>query len=257
MNSLFPIFYSLLILLFPYIGKCRYSRQSLSSIAISLGLLGTFICIIYGLINFNTEQIGFSVTLLLESLKLAILATLTGLFTSLLLRLFPSLYGIKKEKLIESDPIAEKILNTLAEISQNTSIRDINISTTTGISSDSNILQELQKLHTQNDHLLNSRLEQIQQLIQEMNNNLISSLNKQETVAPDFSKILNEQMGQLTVLVKNNEEQLKQQINQMEEKHLQEVRELENFTRTMMSIIKKLNQDHNTLYKTPDTASEQ
>ena len=42
MNTLFPIIYSLIIFLFPFVGKFHYNRQTLNSIVISLGLLGTF-----------------------------------------------------------------------------------------------------------------------------------------------------------------------------------------------------------------------
>ena len=53
MNTLFPIIYSLIIFLFPFVGKFHYNRQTLNSIVISLGLLGTFIGIIYSLLVFD------------------------------------------------------------------------------------------------------------------------------------------------------------------------------------------------------------
>lgn len=245
MNYLFPIIYSILILLFPYWGKLRHNQQTLNTIVISLGLLGTFVCIIYGLLNFNTNQLNHSIPILLEGLKTAILTTLTGLFTSILLKLCPSIYGIKKEKLSEQDPLAKEILNILCEIRRN-----MNLSSPTPAQQPTDHNPEMQEL-------LHQHLQQVLSTLQEMNANINALLNKPDAYNMDISKILKEQIGQITFLVKNNEEQLKQQIDQIEEKRQKEIKELENFTKTMMSIIKKLNQDHNALYKSSDTTSLQ
>ncbi|EHP48907.1 hypothetical protein HMPREF9449_01052, partial [Odoribacter laneus YIT 12061] len=122
MNTLFPIIYSLIIFLFPFVGKFHYNRQTLNSIVISLGLLGTFIGIIYSLLHFDPENISISLPQLLAGLKITILTIISSIITSLLLKLFPVFYGIRKEKntIIENLPETMKeILHQLIAIKEN------------------------------------------------------------------------------------------------------------------------------------------
>ena len=122
MNTLFPIIYSLVIFLFPFVGKFHYNRQTLNSIVISLGLLGTFIGIIYSLLHFDPENISISLPQLLAGLKITILTIISSIITSLLLKLFPVFYGIRKEKntIIENLPETMKeILHQLIAIKEN------------------------------------------------------------------------------------------------------------------------------------------
>lgn len=108
MNDYISIISSLIIFIFPYIGRKWFNIQSLSSIAIGLGLLGTFSGIMYGLWIFNVEQIDFSIPILIESIKTALLTSIAGMFSSLLLKISPSFYGIKEK--VKQEEITDKQL---------------------------------------------------------------------------------------------------------------------------------------------------
>ncbi len=116
MNDYISIISSLIIFIFPYIGRKWFNIQSLSSIAIGLGLLGTFSGIMYGLWIFNVEQIDFSIPILIESIKTALLTSIAGMFSSLLLKISPSFYGIKEK--VKQEEITDKqlLLNLLTSI---------------------------------------------------------------------------------------------------------------------------------------------
>ena len=57
MNIYITIISSLFIFLFPYIGKFWFSRTTLASTVVSLGILGTFAGIFIGLLDFDVTQI--------------------------------------------------------------------------------------------------------------------------------------------------------------------------------------------------------
>lgn len=126
MNTWFPYIASLIILIFPYMGKFRYSLNVLQAVTISLGILGTFISITYSLIHFDPAHITENLPTLLIGLKTAVITVTAGISISLLLYLFPGLYGIRKEKrpirLISGEtttPIMQEILNQLINLNKN------------------------------------------------------------------------------------------------------------------------------------------
>ena len=119
MNDYISIISSLIIFIFPYIGRKWFNIQSLSSIAIGLGLLGTFSGIMYGLWIFNVEQIDFSIPILIESIKTALLTSIAGMFSSLLLKISPSFYGIK-EKVKQEEITDKQLFELLTSIEKNT-----------------------------------------------------------------------------------------------------------------------------------------
>lgn len=120
MNNTLSIVCSIVIFLFPYLGRKRFNRQLLSSTVISLGLLGTFAGIMYGLWEFGVERIDQSIPRLLEGLKTAFLTSIAGMTASLILRLCPSVYGIPKTPAAEKETAENRLLQLLAEISRNT-----------------------------------------------------------------------------------------------------------------------------------------
>ena len=79
MNDYISIISSLIIFLFPYLGRKWFNPQLLSSTVVSLGLLGTFGGIMYGLWVFSVEQIDSSIPQLLEGLKTAFLTSIAGM----------------------------------------------------------------------------------------------------------------------------------------------------------------------------------
>lgn len=249
MNTLIMIVISLFIFLFPYFGRRKYSQASLSSISISLGLFGTFIGIIYGLLQLDADALETSVPQLLEGLKIAFLCTLIGLCTSLVLKLFPSFYGIKAEPETGNDPATRQLFDLLSEIKENTARQFLspekhNPSQEESEAGLQSLEQEIRNVNSQLQHILRS--------MQDSHKTLASLLEKAGITGPDYEKLLTVQLEKISGLVKSNEDHLTQQIHHIEEKRQQEIEQLENFTKTLLSIVKKLSQDHQALHKNSD-----
>ncbi len=275
MNTLLPVICSLIIFLFPFAGKFRYNRQTLNSIVISLGLLGTFAGITYTLLGFDQENIGSSLPQLLTGLKTTILTIISGVVSSLVLKLFPGFYGIRREK----ETLPETLLNTQKEIlSLLIAIKD-NIHKagvvqapdgtvqTTELFQDKalydlarNTSQIMQKQSqylsiTQDENRrLYEQLQQLLQATQTTNDNLATLVEKGITYT---NHKITAQVDELSELVKSNGEQVAVQIRQMDEKRAQETQELTRFISTLQSILKKLNQSHQALYKSTETNENQ
>lgn len=84
-------FYSLSVVIFPkQLSKITnyYLIESIPSMFITLGLLGTFLGITYGLINFNTDPdyIKDSIKELLDGLKTAFYTSIFGIISSLIFK---------------------------------------------------------------------------------------------------------------------------------------------------------------------------
>ena len=69
-NKLLTIIFCLIVVIFPYLNREK-SKESLSNASTTLGILGTFIGILIGLIGFDTSNISTSVPELLGGLKTA------------------------------------------------------------------------------------------------------------------------------------------------------------------------------------------
>ena len=378
MNTLFPIICSLVIFLFPFAGKFRYSRQALNSIVISLGLLGTFAGITYSLLHFDPENITSSLPLLLTGLKTSILTIISGVVTSLLLKLSPGFYGIRREKETSPENLPETLKEMLkqliaikdnihkagvvtnpdgsvqaTELFQDKALYDLARNTSQIMQKQSQYLSITQE----ENRRLYEQLQQLLQASQHTNENLETLLEKgirqeesradSEPATPVMKEILSQliaikdnihkagvvtnpdgsvqatelfqdkalydlarntsqimqkqsqylsitqeenkrlydqletlllatqatnknletliekgvmrsnrkitaQVDELSQLVKNTGDQVTVQIKQMNEKRAKEAKELIQFAQTMQSIIKKLNQSHNALYKGPE-----
>lgn len=255
MNNLILIVFSLVIFLFPFAGKYRYSRQSMSNAVISLGLLGTFIGITYGLLRFNPENITASIPELLNGMKTAIFTIITGVFTSLLIKLVPAFYGIRPQEPETLAPVIGQILTQLTGIKDQLGASPV----TTSASHPENgplandkiwqgLLQKQSSLVTitqEANQNLQQQLQELTLLVQNTNKNLESYL----TQSPVSNSSFIQQFGQLSDLVKNTGLHVQQRIDEIDLKRQEQIEELEKFTHTLMDIIKKLNQNHNTLYK--------
>ena len=378
MNDLFPIICSLIIFLFPFIGRFWYNRQTLHSVVISLGLLGTFAGITYSLLHFDVTNISAALPQLLTGLKTTILTIISGVVTSLLLKLFPGFYGIRREKedLPNDIPATMKeILHQLIAIKENIHkagpvLNPDGTVQATELFQDKalydlarNTSQIMQKqaqylsITQEENRRLYEQLQQLLQSSQTTNENLEILLDKgiryaenkvnDESPTPVMKEILNQliaikenihkagpvlnpdgtvqatelfqdkalydlarntsqimqkqaqylsitqeenrrlyerletlllateatnknletllekginrgnkkitaQVDELSQLVKNTGEQVTVQIKQMNEKRERDTKELILFTQTLQNIIKKLNQSHNALYKSPE-----
>ena len=88
--------------------------------------LGTFGGIMYGLWIFNVEQIDLSIPQLLEGLKTAFLTSIAGMLASLLLKLTPAIYGMKKEEEHQEEFTDKQLFELLENIEKNTKSTDAN-----------------------------------------------------------------------------------------------------------------------------------
>lgn len=307
MNDYISIISSLIIFLFPYLGRKWFNTHVLSSTVVSMGLLGTFGGIMYGLWVFNVDQLGNSIPQLLEGLKTAFLTSIAGMLSSLLLRLAPAFYGIKQEKENKEEITDKQLYELLENIEENTKsgssqefIQEIkqsnerlensfqllndNLLKVTSRELDLNseaLSNTLQKVISQLDNKVSEQINQTilkihdiqeQQLqymmhsqeftqtmqeqlrdallkLQDTNKNIEIFLGKSNNVNMKQSHTFMEQVTSFGEFIKGSEQQMSSQLNRMEEKYERELTEMEKFTKTLMTIIKKLSQDHDTLYK--------
>lgn len=245
MSDYISIISSLIIFLFPYIGRKWLETQRLSSIVISMGILCTFGYIMYGLWTFNIERIDFSIPQLLECLKTALLTTIIGLLSSLLLKIVPSVYGIKAK--INEEEITEKqLFEVLTNIEKNTKVSpSVTSYLNNNISEQINTtLLKICSQHEQLDKTLSK--------LHETSKNIELSLGKSNNLNINQDHSFMEQMTSFGEFIKGSEQKMNLQLSRMDEKYEQKILEFEKFTKTLTAIIKKLSQDHDTLYRKVD-----
>lgn len=260
MNNMLSIICSIIIFIFPYIGRRWFNRQTLSSTVISLGLLGTFSGIMYGLWIFGVDTVNESIPQLLEGLKIAFLTSITGMVSSLLLKLCPAFYGIKKEEQAEEDFFNQQLINVLTEIKTNTgtsaSIAPEPFHSNDKITEQINnsVTQIYSILENQQQSML--RTQQINEQLQRVLENLVVTqkntelfLTKTTSLNYRQNEAFHSQLSNLGDFVKTTEEHFENQIGQMEERYKRELSQIEKTTQTLLLIIKKLTQDHEALCK--------
>lgn len=267
MNNTVSVISSLIIFLFPYLGKHWFNRNILASTVITLGLLGTFAGIFWGLLDFNVNAIESSLPQLLEGLKTAFLTSIAGMISSLILKLSPVLYGIRveKEDASQEDKETQRLFELLAGIEKNTAERipaqtsnpsslkeEALHSTLENINTSVKALQQSQEQNTKQTILVLKELQQLLEGLNKTSGQLGTYLNKSVTMSVSQQEHITTQMNHLGDLVKTTGSQFEQHLVQMEEKFTHELTAMEQFTKTLMSIIKKLSQDHLALSKTQE-----
>jgi hypothetical protein len=112
-------------LLLSIIGKGKIFTSYTSGILTSLGILGTFIGIVIGLLEFNPKHIDESIELLLNGLKTAFITSLVGMFAAIFYKILESTPLFKINRIIStSKSVSSKdILNAMLE--QNSSFEDL------------------------------------------------------------------------------------------------------------------------------------
>lgn len=263
MNNTVSVISSLIIFLYPYVGKHWFNRHLLASTVVSFGLLGTFGGIFWGLLEFNVNSIEESLPQLLEGLKTAFLTSIAGMGSSLLLKLTPAFYAIRKEKETPDQEQEETklLFSLLSSIEKNTA----NIHTSEKAESSSqphleglqdtleninSTLHTLQQTQEDSAGKMTAVLKELQTLLEGLNQTsgqLGTYLNKSVSMSVNQQERIATQMNNLGDLVKNTGTQFEQQMVQMEEKFTRELTAMEQFTKTLLSIIKKLSQDHTAL----------
>ena len=212
MNDYISIICSLVIFLFPYLVRKRVNVQLLSTTVVSLGLLGTFGGIMYGLWIFKVDQIDASIPQLLEGLKTAFLTSIAGMLSSLLLRLAPGFYGIKKEVENKEEITDKQLFEVLEHIEKNTQL-----------ATSRELIQEIKQSNEQlgnNFQTLNANLEKMTS--REINFNTEALSNSLQTVISRLNDNVSEQINR-TIL----------KIHDIQEQQLQYMMRSQEFTQTM------------------------
>jgi hypothetical protein len=122
--------------------KGSFSRTA-PSILTSIGVLGTFLGIFLGLLDFDVARIDTSVPLLLEGLKVAFVTSIMGMFFAIIFKVFVSLSPKKQQ----SDDIgASDIHNVLVEMRDSEGAALEQIRKAISDESDSSLVTQLQKM---------------------------------------------------------------------------------------------------------------
>ena len=213
--------------------KFRHQQvNAIASIVTVIGVLGTFVGIAWGLLNFDTKDIENSVPKLLEGLKAAFFTSIAGIAGAIYLKWSNLNNQRRHSESTETysgatvDDLADLLRNIL-EVEQKEgketreSLQSIEKSLTG--EGDSTVLTQLQKLRTtfsdKQDDLVRAFNEFAEQMAENNTQALIEAL---EEVMRDFNTKINEQFG-------DNFRQLNEavgRINDWQEQYRQQMNEL-------------------------------
>ncbi len=162
------------------------------SIIVSIGVLGTFVGIFIGLLDFNTSNIEQSVPTLLDGLKLAFGTSILGMFISIVLS------GIQKSSGIEMDSELDALSNIDKKLSV---LNDINASNTDIVEQIKNFRIEIKDEQAKTLRLIEDNFvktnESLEKAIETLSKGATSEIIEAlENVISDFNKNLTEQFGE-------------------------------------------------------------
>ncbi|MEX2410378.1 MAG: MotA/TolQ/ExbB proton channel family protein, partial [Candidatus Paceibacterota bacterium] len=190
--TLFIVVWVTLTIYIPYKFRER-GIQEMQTIATTFGILGTFIGIIVGLVNFDTSDIQNAVPLLLDGLKFSFITSIFGMMTSLFIGLFPHKFGHgieNAEGSVEDKDKSEPEL--LAELLSEMKTLNGNISG----ESDTTLITQIQKMRTnivdkQDD--LNKAFDKFAESM--VNSNIDALAEAIEKVMGDFNTTVNDKLS--------------------------------------------------------------
>ena len=221
-SKLSSVTYILLIIIFliPFMLRALKKFLSISwseiqTIVISLGVLGTFIGIVIGLLNFDSNNIQKSIPLLLSGLKTSFFTSIFSMSYGLLIKLYAS------KKANDSDTIKEenyviKMITILSDISDNqkeqTSIFNSQlqkIENALNGDGETTLITQIQKLRTSFTDKFQELSDDFKNFEQRMaENNYHALVIALKDVINDFNAKINEQFG-------DNFKQLNQAVGKM------------------------------------------
>lgn len=156
--------------------------------ASALGVLGTFVGIFIGLLDFDVADIQSSIPPLLEGLKTAFVTSIVGMVCALLVKLF---YRERKEV---APLVVEDAKNTmyLSEILRSTD--DLREMLVEQLACVAGVLNEINKTQENCTQLLDGRIQEFGKIVAEQSSKeLIGAIQK---VMEDFNAKINDQLGQ-------------------------------------------------------------
>lgn len=229
-----------------------YIFESIPGVFVTLGLLGTFLGITYGLIHFNVdaEYIKTSITELLEGLKNAFFTSISGIILSLIFGKFVK-YQINNGKITER--YEDEELQLFRSI--NTSLKEINESgdkrteiLANAISKKVSVLEEkFEKLYVKFDQVFENLAEQNAGAIQEALKEVIEDFNDvfRDFIGELVDKNFNKLTESIDALVKwqqqykSDIESIRDAYAQMVEKHSEFVKITGNWVNNLDEIAGK------------------
>jgi len=200
-----------------------------SSVVVNLGMLGTFVGIVAGLIDFDTGNIDKSIPPLLDGLKTAFITSIEGMIAFIILKFAYNIRRTKDDK-VKGDTEAEKMIGLLEKIADNgdkntalleemkksisgdgettliTQIQKLRTTTTDNLQELNKSFKEFADKQTENN--TNALTEAINNLTHEFNKNLTEQFG-------DNFKQLNEAVGKLLVWQENYKEYIETTTKQL------------------------------------------
>ncbi|MCY4514390.1 MAG: hypothetical protein OXC69_04545 [Candidatus Tectomicrobia bacterium] len=179
----------------------RFDRVA-PTLLTTLGVLGTFTGIYFGLLDFDVSNIDDSVPQLLGGLKIAFVTSICGMIAMILLRSFQAI--LPQPVSGESEVTPDVIHGTLEAIKEgvrNASEREQealeNLRRAVSADSDSSLLTQMQKLRTDFKDGQNELIGEFRQFAETMTeNNSKALMEALEQVIRDFNTQLSEQFGE-------------------------------------------------------------
>lgn len=107
-NAVFTIFMAVLALI-DFTSYRSKSHKDFKSVIMSVGILGTFFGIFWGLQDFDTRNIQNSVPYLLDGLKIAFFTSIVGMGLAILLSVLQKLYPTKTQEQQESEYVLNQM----------------------------------------------------------------------------------------------------------------------------------------------------
>ena len=195
----FAIIWSIFILISPVLFKKGHTNSSLQSTAVSLGILGTFLGIFWGMYHFKVDSIETSIPVLLGGLRIAFLTPIVGMFTALLIKHKPEVYGIIESEEDKSEE--EQLVLVRQELGL--------IAKSLSGDEETTLITQIQKMRVgmldKQDELNKSFKEFADKMVSDNTQSLVDALTK---VMKDFNVLITEQFG-------DNFKQLNQSVEKM------------------------------------------
>ncbi|MED5640912.1 type II Zorya anti-phage system protein ZorA2 [Enterobacter bugandensis] len=224
----------------------------------ALGILGTFIGIIIGLLNFNTESIDTSIPVLLGGLKTAFITSIVGMFFAILFNGLDAFFFANKRRLLEVNIPASVTPEHIHQELQEQNKHLVKLISGMSGSEEGSIVAQIKLLRNEiNDasraqisnhsNFSNKLWEQLQQFADLMakgaTEQIIDALRQ---VIIDFNNNLTEQFGEnfkaLDISVKKLvdwQENYKNQVEQMGEQYQQSVESLVETRKAVAGILEE------------------
>lgn len=194
--------------------------------ASTLGVLGTFVGIFIGLLDFDVADIQSSIPPLLEGLKTAFITSIVGMVCALFVRL---LYRRKEGVHAEIAPTkVEDVKNTMYLSQILLSLDEIKDFLRGEFVE---VLKTMDKTHKDNILLLDGRIQEFGKIVAEQSSKeLIGAIQK---VMEDFNAKINDQLGQsfndLTESCKN--------LNKWQQEHVELLKEMELYNKKVLDYL--------------------